>query len=198
MLHPVPFSNHSHHDTSPTMNPNAQYYPMDPPNSYFSSHQHSSPPGAQYGMNPPSHPDSLAARAHAHSQQFIPTQSQTYQVYSGAPTPGQRVRPTVEPYYHMSPNPQQTAQRGTSPLGPHSAHAAISPSSNPALLVDRYPCDLCDRSFTRSHDRKRHYDTVHAPAPVLHRCSYCGKDFSRADSLKRHIDNGCDEMLSHR
>jgi hypothetical protein len=195
ILHPAPFSNHPQHGSSPTTDTRRPYYPppANQPSTYFSSHQHSSAPGPQYTI---SHPqlDPQTVRAHAHTQQFIPTPTQTYQVYSNTTTSNQRVRPTLEPYYHMSPNPQHTTQRSSPPPAPHSAHTSTSPSSNPPLVVDRYPCDLCDRSFTRSHDRRRHYETVHAPTPVLHRCRYCGKDFSRADSLKRHVDNGCDEM----
>lgn len=194
ILQAAPLPSNSQHGTSPTTDPRRPYYPsqVDQPNSYFSPHQHSSAPGPPYAMNP--HLDSQNVRAHA---QFIPTPSQTYQVYSNTTTSSQRVRPVVEPYYHMSPNAQHTTQSSSSPPL-RSAHISMSPSSNPALYGDRYPCNLCDRSFTRSHDRRRHCETVHAPTPLLHRCRYCGKDFSRADSLKRHVDNGCDEMQSHK
>jgi len=192
---PIPSSNHPHHSASPTTDNRRPYYPpTDQPSTYF-SHQYSSAPGPQYTTNSHAHIDPQVVRSHAHPQHFIPTPSQTYQVYPSATTSNQRVRPTVEPYYHMSPNPQLNTQRSSPPPAPRSAHTSMSPSGNPALLGDRYPCERCDRTFTRSHDRRRHYETVHATTPVLHRCRYCGKDFSRADSLKRHIDNGCDEML---
>lgn len=193
---PIPSSNHPHHSVSPTTDTRRPYYPpADQPSTYFSSHQYSSAPGPQYTTNSHAHVDPQVVRSHAHSQHFIPTPSQTYHAYPSATTSNQRVRPTVEPYYHMSPNPQLNTQSSSPPPAPRSAHTSTSPSSNPALLGERYPCGLCDRSFTRSHDRRRHCETVHATSPVLHRCRYCGKDFSRADSLKRHVDNGCDEML---
>ncbi|KAG2112085.1 hypothetical protein DEU56DRAFT_204246 [Suillus clintonianus] len=187
---------------APPMDPRRSYYPPPPappppanqPNTYYPSHHHSSGPSSQYAINSHTHIDPQSLQ-HAHSQ-FIPTPSQTYQVYSNTVPSNPRSRPSIEPYYHMSPNPQHTTQGSPPPAASRSAHT--SPSSNPALVGDRFPCELCDRSFTRSHDRRRHYETVHATTPVLHRCRYCGKDFSRADSLKRHIDNGCDEMLSHK
>lgn len=195
VVQPLPFSNHPQHGTLPATDARRPYYPpANQPNTYFPSHHHSSGPGPQYAIN--SHPHIDPQNLNAHPQQFIPTPSQTYQVYSSTVTSNSRSRPTIEPYYHMSPNPQHTSQGGSPPAVPRSVHT--SPSSNPALLGDRFPCELCDRSFTRSHDRRRHYETVHATTPVLHRCRYCGKDFSRADSLKRHVDNGCDEMLSHK
>lgn len=202
-LHPPPFSNHPQHGTSSAMDTRRPYYPPPAPpapapgnqsNTYYSSHHHQSGPAPQYAMNSHPHIDPQALHDHSGPQQFIPTPSQTYQVYSNTVPSNQR-RPTIEPYYHMSPNPQHTSQGSSSPAVPRSTHT--SPSTNPALVGDRFPCELCDRSFTRSHDRRRHYETVHAATPVLHRCRYCGKDFSRADSLKRHIDNGCDEM-SHK
>ncbi|KAI6037586.1 hypothetical protein EDC04DRAFT_2702174 [Pisolithus marmoratus] len=143
-------------------------------------------------------------------QHFISTPSQAYnQSHSHSPSTvsqgSTQRRPSIDPYYHMSPNPQhlshvatahggRSSSSGTQP-GPQHSH---SQSHSSSASGERYPCDLCERTFTRSHDRRRHYETVHSAAPVLHKCRYCQKDFSRADSLKRHVDNGCDEMPSHR
>ncbi|KAG1736031.1 hypothetical protein EDB19DRAFT_1061345 [Suillus lakei] len=199
LQHPS-FSNHPQHGAPPAMDTRRPYYPApapapaNQPNAYYPSHHHSSGPSSQYAINSHTHIDPQTLQTHP--QQFIPTPSQTYQVYSNTVASNPRTRPAIEPYYHMSPNPQHTTQGSSPPAASRSAHT--SPTSNPALIGDRFPCELCDRSFTRSHDRRRHYETVHATTPVLHRCRYCGKDFSRADSLKRHIDNGCDEMLSHK
>lgn len=170
--------------------------------------------------NPSAHLSPQPSRHHAHlsqqqQQQFIPTPVQTFQGYpsAGSNSSG-RSRSSIEPYYHMSPNPQHvvhappastthvtggTGGRSTTAHGPgtsHSHHAHVNTHTSTIVVAagERYPCDLCDRSFTRLHDRRRHYETVHATSPVLHKCRYCRKDFSRADSLKRHIDNGCDEM----
>lgn len=201
-LQPPPFSNHPQHGTSSGMDTRRTYYPPPPPpapvnqpDAYYPSH-HPSGPSPHYAINSHSHIEPQTLHAHSGPQQFIPTPSQTYQVYSSTVPSNSRSRPTIEPYYHMSPNPQHATQDSSSPAVPRPIHHT-SPTTNPALIGDRFPCELCDRSFTRSHDRRRHYETVHATTPVLHRCRYCGKDFSRADSLKRHIDNGCDEM-SHK
>ncbi|KAF8813908.1 hypothetical protein BYT27DRAFT_6362667 [Phlegmacium glaucopus] len=75
-----------------------------------------------------------------------------------------------------------------------SAAASTSPTSASSPSGERFPCDKCGKTFSRSHDRKRHHETQHLVSPVIHSCKYCGKEFSRADSLKRHLDNGCDEM----
>ncbi|KIJ60012.1 hypothetical protein HYDPIDRAFT_170433 [Hydnomerulius pinastri MD-312] len=192
-LHPLHYSPYPPH-SSPVMTDDRRSYFASqgnaiehyaPPQS--PTHAYASAPSGQMSPQPPRHAP--------HPQQFIPTPSQTYQVYSSSSTSSQRSRSSVEPYYHMSPNPQQVAH---SPSPPHVGRA-VSHSVNPSNAVgDRYPCDLCDRSFTRLHDRRRHYETVHAPSPILHKCRYCEKAFSRADSLKRHIDNGCDEMHSNR
>ncbi|KAF9527320.1 hypothetical protein CPB83DRAFT_836689 [Crepidotus variabilis] len=74
------------------------------------------------------------------------------------------------------------------------SNSPVSATSSPS--GERFPCEKCGKTFSRSHDRKRHYETQHLPSPVIHRCGYCHKEFSRADSLKRHLDNGCDEMRS--
>jgi uncharacterized C2H2 Zn-finger protein len=75
---------------------------------------------------------------------------------------------------------------------------SVSPSgSSPSPSTqqqqgDRFLCEQCGRSFTRAHDRKRHFETHHLVNPTLHRCRNCDKSFSRSDSLKRHINNnGC-------
>ena len=96
----------------------------------------------------------------------------------------------------VSSEPVSWGQSGRSSSGSQSyqAYANAHTSTSVVAAGERYPCDLCDRSFTRLHDRRRHYETVHATSPVLHRCRYCRKEFVRADALKRHIDNGCDEM----
>lgn len=179
-----------------------------------------SPTGSYATLNPSAHLSPQPSRHHAHlsqqqQQQFIPTPVQTFQGYpSAASNSSARSRSSIEPYYHMSPNPQHvvhaptastthaasaTGGRSSTAHGPgssHSHHPHVNTHTSTIVVTagERYPCDLCDRSFTRLHDRRRHYETVHATSPVLHKCRFCRKDFSRADSLKRHIDNGCDEM----
>ncbi|KAG6369129.1 hypothetical protein JVT61DRAFT_3296 [Boletus reticuloceps] len=174
--------------------------PSSPTSSYATPN-----PSGHLSPQPSRHP---ALLSHQQQQQFIPTPSQAYQVYSstGSTASPARSRSTVEPYYHMSPNPQHvvhappastthgTGGGNNTAHGSHHAHAHTHTGTIVVATGERYPCDLCDRSFTRLHDRRRHYETVHATSPVLHKCRFCRKDFSRADSLKRHVDNGCDEM----
>ncbi|KAH7889105.1 hypothetical protein F5I97DRAFT_789770 [Phlebopus sp. FC_14] len=158
-------------------------------------------PTSSYASSPSPVMNPQAPRSPPQTQHFIPTPSQTYQVYSSL-TPSQRPRATAEPYYipsstrhhqygSQSASPPHSSSRTTMTSGSLPSHSANHTSS--VASGDRYPCDLCDRSFTRLHDRRRHYETVHATSPVMHKCQYCRKDFSRADSLKRHIDNGCEE-----
>ena len=50
-----------------------------------------------------------------------------------------------------------------------------------------YVCDLCDISFTRNSDLKRHMESKHGQsAKQEHTCGDCGKGFSRKDALRRH------------
>ncbi|KAF8554239.1 hypothetical protein OG21DRAFT_1484844 [Imleria badia] len=189
------------------------YYATSSQGSAIEHYPSASSPTSSYATpSPSSHLNQQTCRHHAHlahhQQQFIPTPSQAYQVYSSTPPASSaRSRSSVEPYYHMSPNPQHVmhaspastthAASGTGGRS-NTAHGSGSNSTQTGTIVvaagERYPCDLCDRSFTRLHDRRRHYETVHATSPVLHKCRFCRKDFSRSDSLKRHVDNGCDEM----
>lgn len=111
----------------------------------------------------------------------------------------------------MHPQPSRIITTGR-PRGSSAANLTCPNSSTSSPLSERFPCEKCGKTFSRSHDRKRHYETQHLPTPILHRCVYCRKEFSRcgtlihilssachltslrADSLKRHLDNGCDEM----
>ncbi|KIK94098.1 hypothetical protein PAXRUDRAFT_473139 [Paxillus rubicundulus Ve08.2h10] len=197
----MPCGNMANHPSSPQQFPFSPYTPqssqVDERRSYFAPTSHANALD-RYALSH-SPPSSYAPSAHMssprhvpqHGQHFIPTPSQTYQVYSSpSPASPPHSRSSVEPYYHMSPNPQHPVH---SPAPVHNGRSTHLPNSSTAT-GDRFPCELCERSFTRLHDRRRHYETVHASSPVFHNCRYCHKDFSRADSLKRHLDNGCDEM----
>ncbi|CAL1706225.1 unnamed protein product [Somion occarium] len=80
---------------------------------------------------------------------------------------------------------------------PHGHATSSAPIPSPSPGIERYPCDRCSKTFTRAHDRKRHFDTHHAANPPSHKCHFCRKEFARADSLKRHIDNGCEKDPSN-
>lgn len=163
---------------------------------------------SSYRVPPP--PAQSSSRSHRESQsQFIPTPSEIANTYPSYPSAYRQISPpqhsphTTGLYSSSGYQPQQNAYRssvpipgristsGTRPLmqsHPSSSTSPISPSA------ERFPCEKCGKTFSRSHDRKRHHETQHLPQPTIHRCRYCEKEFSRADSLKRHLDNGCDEM----
>ncbi|EIW83383.1 hypothetical protein CONPUDRAFT_164341 [Coniophora puteana RWD-64-598 SS2] len=139
------------------------------------------------------HPVSPTRHAHSHSysqphSQPLPSHGRSHSVSS---TSSPRALPAIQPAPY-APSPGALGSPGGSaptagPSSPPSMH--MSGSASPT--TDRFQCELCERTFTRLHDRRRHYDTVHSQTPG-HRCR-CGKVFSRADSLKRHHDHGCEE-----
>ena len=94
----------------------------------------------------------------------------------------------------MQPQQSYPAQYDAS-FGQHSPHRQTTISIPPGTPggVERFPCDKCSKTFSRAHDRKRHFETHHTSHPPSHPCQFCKKGFSRSDSLKRHVDNGCDK-----
>ncbi|KII92680.1 hypothetical protein PLICRDRAFT_172740 [Plicaturopsis crispa FD-325 SS-3] len=131
---------------------------------------------------------------------FVPTPSQTAQNYMDQPlAPPSRPRQPSNPY--QSNSSSKYTPRNAPLVGP--AYGSLSPQLSPSSDLhsptvssptgERYVCQHCGTTFSRSHDRRRHYETHHMPSPAVHRCPHCVKDFSRGDSLKRHIDNGCEE-----
>ncbi|KAJ3491257.1 hypothetical protein NLI96_g834 [Meripilus lineatus] len=88
-----------------------------------------------------------------------------------------------QPFPSQFDYPQQTSHRQTT---------ITIPPGTPGG-VERFPCEKCTKTFSRAHDRKRHFETHHTSHPPSHPCQFCKKGFSRADSLKRHVDNGCDK-----
>jgi len=96
------------------------------------------------------------------------------------------------------PNPAMQTQGGhaqysnpakvpTSPIGYGSPSPPSSSSSS-----SPHACGVCGATFTRPHDRKRHYESQHTT--IEHVCQYCRKSYARVDSLKRHLDRPCDKM----
>lgn len=78
-------------------------------------------------------------------------------------------------------------------------HEALRPEGPTATSFNtqagRYKCErinpstgeLCQTSFSRSHDLTRHNDTIHNACKQEIRCDFCtDKTFSRADALIRH------------
>ena len=54
----------------------------------------------------------------------------------------------------------------------------------------RFQCDRCGNTFSRLHDRNRHYESTHSEKATIHKCERCRRQFSRADAKKRHQDDG--------
>ncbi len=126
---------------------------------------------------------SLSPRYPAASSVQALQHEQSLRRHSGSPS---SVSPTMQyaAHPHSSSHPYPSSS---------SHHGQLPPSPG----TERFPCDKCDKTFSRSHDRKRHYESQHSSQPTSHRCPYCRKEFSRADSMKRHVDNGCEKDPSY-
>ena len=85
------------------------------------------------------------------------------------------------PPQHILPSSHAQSHRPRIVTGrPRTASAAgsTSPTSASSPSGERFPCDKCGKTFSRSHDRKRHNDSQHNNL-LVHTCKYCEKDFSR-------------------
>lgn len=148
------------------------------------------------------YPRSQTTGVHSSEGPFIPTPSDLYNAYPPrqisvppqSPTPDPYSTPQYPPPHSIVPSSRSPEQRPARISTGRPLTSPGSPISSPS--GERFPCERCGKTFSRSHDRKRHHETQHLTSPVIHRCRYCEKEFSRADSLKRHLDNGCDEMPS--
>ena len=49
---------------------------------------------------------------------------------------------------------------------------------------EKFKCDLCEQTFSKVSQKKRHFDKVHYGGK--YRCEVCEKRFTREDSMKRH------------
>ncbi|KAI0338302.1 hypothetical protein BDW22DRAFT_1382629 [Trametopsis cervina] len=153
------------------------------------------------------------AHAHHHSGRSPQAQSQSQaqaQAYGGYPSYAMNAPSPHLPRFTSTPA-QSLHQSHQHPLYSHQQQQQSHPSHShhsqqqqqqallaytpapPSPGTERFPCERCDKTFSRAHDRKRHYESQHAARPVSHRCPYCRKEFSRADSMKRHVDNGCEK-----
>lgn len=133
---------------------------------------------------------------HAQSQsQFIPTPSEIANSYNYNMTTPRSPTIQGEPYTtsaldYSSPPYMVSSSNGAHshrpsriltgrPRAGGSPGSSISPTSSTSPTGERFPCEKCGKTFSRSHDRKRHHETQHLPSPVIHRCVYCQKEFSR-------------------
>lgn len=121
-------------------------------------------------------------------QQFIPTPSEiahSYSTYAHGTVPRS---PVVDESYSSldyAPSPSMTSSsRGPARIAtgrPRPASTVpTSPTSASSPSGERFPCEKCGKTFSRSHDRKRHHETQHTPIPVMHTCHHCQKEFSRS------------------
>lgn len=188
----------SHRYTSSGGDP--RYY--EPAGGGGSSSSHMSQYSPQSAYHPLQYPTTEPHRSHhsgKHSNsiepgpQFIPTPSEIANVYTNysprqipmsprSPTHPSDI-PFANPQYptqHVS-SSRSPSQRLTriSTSRPRTAPTSAPPISGASPSGERFPCEKCGKTFSRSHDRKRHHETQHMVSPVIHRCRYCEKEFSR-------------------
>jgi hypothetical protein len=151
--------------------------PQYPPQHYASDAHH---PGVMLNPEVPSHYQNY--RPIQHGQPVVPSQphSQFVTPQKPYPNPAMQTQGGHAPYSNPANNPSSPVGYG-SPSPPSS-----SSSSSP------HACGVCGATFTRPHDRKRHYESQHTT--IEHVCQYCRKSYARVDSLKRHLDRPCDKM----
>lgn len=151
---------------------------------------------AQNGSYPPQYPLSSeqrhqyasGQRPQAAAGQFIPTPSEiahSYSTYAQGTVPGSPVvdesyssLDCITPHSSMAASSHRLARIATGRPRPASTVPA-SPTSASSPSGERFPCEKCGKTFSRSHDRKRHHETQHTPIPVMHTCHHCQKEFSR-------------------
>jgi hypothetical protein len=160
------YSSSSRRPSGSSYDPSA--YPSE--DAYYQNQQ------AQLSRVPRSHYSGIQPAA---EQPFIPTPSEMYNNYPPQQISLPSHSPTSAPYNisqysQHSPRMEQRVARIS--IG----RPQSSPSSTvPPATGERFKCDQCPKTFSRSHDRKRHHETQHQERPVIHRCKYCKKEFSR-------------------
>ncbi|KAI9507472.1 hypothetical protein F5148DRAFT_1308196 [Russula earlei] len=149
---------------------------------YSPQHYASDPHQSGVMLNPGVPPHYQYYRPIEHGQPIVPSQHHSH---SGVPqkpypNPANQTQGSHAQYSNPANNPSSSVVYG-SPSPPSS-----SSSSSP------HACGVCGATFTRPHDRKRHYESQHTT--IEHVCQYCRKSYARVDSLKRHLDRPCDKM----
>lgn len=115
-------------------------------------------------------------------QPIVPSQHQAHYYNPQKPYPNPAIQTQGGHAQYSNP-----AKVPTSPIGYGSPSPPSSSSSS-----SPHACGVCGATFTRPHDRKRHYESQHTT--IEHVCQYCRKSYARVDSLKRHLDRPCDKM----
>ncbi|KDR75093.1 hypothetical protein GALMADRAFT_69496 [Galerina marginata CBS 339.88] len=174
------------------------------PQSFGASSSSATPYTTQNQLYPPQYPPTADQRpvplGHTpHSRpHFIPTPSEIASSYSSynhqmvtphspSTIPEDGYAPSDYPVSpHMGPSSHgghgHRPSRITTgrPRTVSTAAASPSPTSASSPSGERFPCEKCGKTFSRSHDRKRHHETQHLPTPIFHVCPYCSKEFSRS------------------
>jgi uncharacterized Zn-finger protein len=115
-------------------------------------------------------------------QPIVPSQHQVHFFAQQKPYPNPAMQ--TQGSHAQYSNPAKVPS--SPPIGYGSPSPPSSSSSSP------HACGVCGATFTRPHDRKRHYESQHTT--IEHVCQYCRKSYARVDSLKRHLDRPCDKM----
>jgi uncharacterized Zn-finger protein len=157
---------------------NSQFIPQQ----QYSSDGHHPQPGVLLNPGVPAHYQNY--RPIEQGQPIVPSQAQAHFATSQKPYPNPNPNPArqTQGVHAQYSNP---ANNPSSPIG-YGSPSPPSSSSSP------HACGVCGATFTRPHDRKRHYESQHTT--IEHVCQYCRKSYARVDSLKRHLDRPCDKM----
>lgn len=155
----------------------------------------STTPSGMYSSANPYYPSGFSSNSDSRSQ-FIPTPSEmanTYSTYASTIPRSPTVPPSERYGSGSAAYPAQllhTTHGGPlrpriSTSRPRSGTLGSSPATSPS--GERFPCEKCGKTFSRSHDRKRHHETQHLATPIIHRCRWCEKEFSRSIIAHRHV-----------
>ncbi|KAI0256353.1 hypothetical protein BJV78DRAFT_1278858 [Lactifluus subvellereus] len=154
---------------------NSQFIPQ-----HYASDGHHHHPGTLLNPTVPAHFQNY--RPIEHGQPIVPSQSHAHISTPQKPYPNPNPAIQTQGGHAQYSNP---ANNPSSPIG-YGSPSPPSSSSSP------HACGVCGATFTRPHDRKRHYESQHTT--IEHVCQYCRKSYARVDSLKRHLDRPCDKM----
>jgi hypothetical protein len=199
----TPITPQSHRYTSSGGDP--RYYESVGGGGSSSSHMNQSGYPSQSSYYPPQYlpatehqrPHHPGKQSHPLQAQFIPTPSEiahAYTNYSPRQIPASPRSPTnppdspfVNPQYpqphSMVAPPRSSPHRPRISTGRPRTAPTTAPPNAGSPPGERFPCEKCGKTFSRSHDRKRHHETQHMISPVIHRCRYCEKEFSRYVTL---------------